>query len=147
MTLEDHVAVVTGSGQGIGKAIALRLAEVGADIAVLDMNGTKAESTARDIRDRGRRGVMETLDVSDPAAVRAAIGNVVAELGRIDILINNAGIETRSSTSDQRQSVGNLLLHSGSSERDGNAGIRPHRERLFGGRLDGTDRSGFVWSG
>ena len=44
MTLEDHVAVVTGSGQGIGKAIALRLAEVGADIAVLDMNGTKAES-------------------------------------------------------------------------------------------------------
>jgi 3-oxoacyl-[acyl-carrier protein] reductase len=93
--LDGQVAVVTGGGRGIGKAIALRLASEGADIAVIDVDGNTASATARDIQQSGRRSTTKVADVSDFRAIRGAVMEVAAELGRIDVLINNAGIEKR----------------------------------------------------
>jgi len=94
--LEGQVAVVTGGGRGIGQAIALRLAREGVDIAIIDLERETAESTANEISALGRRAVVKVADVSDDAAVRSTIGDVVSDLGRLDILINNAGVEKRS---------------------------------------------------
>jgi 3-oxoacyl-[acyl-carrier protein] reductase len=98
--LAGQAAIVTGAGQGIGRAIALRFAQEGADVCVLDVNENTAESVATDIRELGRRAVVAQADVSDPGAVRAAVQNVVAELGRLDVLVNNAGVETRAAFLD-----------------------------------------------
>ncbi len=95
MVLEGQVAMVTGSGQGIGKAIALRFAREGADIAVVDVNRETAEATGREVRDLGRRAVIKVADVSDFEAVEATVNGVVEELARLDVLVNNAGIEKR----------------------------------------------------
>jgi NAD(P)-dependent dehydrogenase (short-subunit alcohol dehydrogenase family) len=93
--LDGQVAVVTGGGRGIGKAIALRLAGEGADIALIDVDSSTAATTAQDIQQLGRRSAAKVADVSDFRAVRRAVTEVAAELGRIDVLINNAGIEKR----------------------------------------------------
>ncbi len=95
MLLTDQVAMVTGAGQGIGKAIALALAREGADIAVLDIDRETAEATAREIRDTGRRAAVNVADVSVVEAVRTAVHEFVREFERLDVLVNNAGIEAR----------------------------------------------------
>jgi NAD(P)-dependent dehydrogenase (short-subunit alcohol dehydrogenase family) len=92
MKLNDRVAIVTGAGQGIGEAIALRLANAGADVAVVDLNLPTAEAVSQKIRDLGRRSIAVRCDVSRAAEVSAMRDRVLAELGRIDILVNNAGI-------------------------------------------------------
>jgi 2-hydroxycyclohexanecarboxyl-CoA dehydrogenase len=84
--LKDKVAVVTGAGRGIGRAIAMRLAAEGARVAVTDVDGETARQTAGEIGGAGFR-----MDVTDPSSVRAAVGDVQAQLGRIDVLVNNAG--------------------------------------------------------
>jgi 3-oxoacyl-[acyl-carrier protein] reductase len=95
--LRDQVAIVTGGGRGIGRAIALRFAEAGADVAVFDIDGSTAKGTVEAVRALGRRGSAYTVDVCDHGAVAAAVQDLAAELGRIDVLVNNAGVETRSS--------------------------------------------------
>lgn len=95
MELEGQVAVVTGGGQGIGKAIALRFAREGADIAIVDINQDTATATAEAIRKLGHRTLVEIADVSDPEHVTTAVGAVVREFGKIDVLVNNAGVEKR----------------------------------------------------
>jgi 3-oxoacyl-[acyl-carrier protein] reductase len=95
MILEGQVAIVTGAGRGIGKAIALRFAQEGADIGVIDINSETAESTAQEIRRSGRRATVNATDVSKIHQVEAAINHIASEFGRIDILVNNAGIEKR----------------------------------------------------
>src|SRR5438445_12481799 len=95
MALQGQVAVVTGAGQGIGKAIATRFASEGADIGIIDVNGEKAQATSEDIRRIGRNALVSVADVANFHAVEAAIAKIVGELGRLDILINNAGIEKR----------------------------------------------------
>ena len=95
MLLEGQVAIVTGGGQGIGKAIALRLAAEGADIGIIDVNGKKAEATSQEIRDLNRRTVATAADVANFQAVEAAMNEIVGALGRLDVLVNNAGIEKR----------------------------------------------------
>jgi 3-oxoacyl-[acyl-carrier protein] reductase len=95
MVLEGQAAIVTGSGRGIGKAIALRFAREGADIGVLEVNGETAKATAQEIRRLGRRAAVVVADVSDFHAVESAVSSIVLELGRLDVLVNNAGIEKR----------------------------------------------------
>ncbi len=91
-SLQGRTAVVTGAGSGIGRAIALRLAEDTAKIAIWDINGDGAEETARQIREAGGTAIAITADCSDKAAIRAAAEQTRKELGPIVIAVNNAGI-------------------------------------------------------
>jgi len=96
--LNGRVAVVTGSSRGIGKALALRLAQEGADVVAAAKSETSTEKlpgsiydTAEEIRSLGRRAVAIPTDVRSDDAVRAMMAQTIDELGRVDILINNAG--------------------------------------------------------
>ncbi len=86
------IAIVTGAGQGIGKGIALRLAREGADIVVAEYNPETAHQTAREIEAIGRQALAYPVDVADLNAVHRMVREVVDRFGRIDILINNAGV-------------------------------------------------------
>ncbi|HEV7679201.1 MAG TPA: SDR family oxidoreductase [Candidatus Dormibacteraeota bacterium] len=92
MGLDKHgrVAVVTGAAAGIGPEYAVRLAQDGADIAIADIEA--ADETAERVRATGRRVLHRSVDVSDPEAVAGFARDVFAELGDVDILVNNVGI-------------------------------------------------------
>jgi meso-butanediol dehydrogenase/(S,S)-butanediol dehydrogenase/diacetyl reductase len=92
MSIEGKVALVTGAGQGIGRAIALRLARDGADIAVAEINEAKAKAVADEIRGLGRKATHVRADVSNRDDLYAAVDHTVNELGGFDIMVNNAGI-------------------------------------------------------
>ena len=92
MILKDKIALVTGAAQGIGKAIALRLANSGADLAVLDMNLEKAEETVKEIEKLGRRAIALKANVASLQEAETIMDETVARLGAIHILVNNAGI-------------------------------------------------------
>lgn len=92
MELEGKVALVTGAAQGIGKAIALLLAQRGADIAVSDINLEKAEETAREIETLGRRAMAIRANVAVLDEVERMVQGIIDQFSRIDILVNNAGI-------------------------------------------------------
>jgi NAD(P)-dependent dehydrogenase (short-subunit alcohol dehydrogenase family) len=93
--LKGKVALITGASRGIGKGIAEVFAEEGADVAVNYVsNGQAAEDVAAWIRCKGRRAITVKADVSNRAEVEAMIGQVWSELGPLDVLVNNAGIET-----------------------------------------------------
>ena len=89
---QGRTVLVTGGGSGIGEACCLRLASEGAKVAVLDIDGAHAQAVAERIRADGGEAVHIQLDVSDPAAVEAAVANVVARLGPLKLAVNNAGI-------------------------------------------------------
>ncbi|OKO88135.1 2-deoxy-D-gluconate 3-dehydrogenase [Bradyrhizobium sp. NAS80.1] len=93
--LRGKVAIVTGGNGGIGLGMARGLAEAGADIAVVGRNETKSADAVADLRKRGVKAIAVTTDVTDTAAVAAMIDRVVKELGRIDVLVNNAGMSIR----------------------------------------------------
>lgn len=92
MAINGKVALVTGAGQGIGRAIALRLAKDGADIALVDLKDDKINAVAAEIKALGRKAVTYTADVSDRDAIFAAVDFAEKELGGFDIIVNNAGI-------------------------------------------------------
>ena len=92
MRFSDKVALVTGGGRGIGQAIVLRLAQEGANVAVLDINEGNARETADMIRNLGRQAVAIQTDVSDADAVQRAVNTAIETLGDLHILVNNAGI-------------------------------------------------------
>jgi 3-oxoacyl-[acyl-carrier protein] reductase len=92
MTLKDKVALVTGAGQGIGRAVALALAREGASIAVCDVNAETAEAVAQEVRDLGPRAVALQGDISKASDADDAVKSTVAQMGRLDILVNNAGV-------------------------------------------------------
>src|SRR5437764_9718729 len=87
-------ALVTGASTGIGRAIALSLGDAGADVAINYVSGEdKAEALAAEIRGKGARALALRADVSDESQVRAMFGSMLKELGTIDILDNNAGLQ------------------------------------------------------
>ena len=96
MKLAGKVALVTGGGRGIGRGMAMGLAEAGADVAVgYSSRPEAAEGTAREMQQLGRRALAVQADVTQPDQVQAMVERVIGELGRIDILINNAGAHRR----------------------------------------------------
>jgi len=90
--LANQVAVVTGAGRGIGRAIALKFAHAGADIACVSRTAENAEKVAGEVRELGRKAWACAVDVADTQAVAAAGEKILAEAGRVDVLVNNAGI-------------------------------------------------------
>lgn len=100
MTIEDKVALVTGSGRGIGKAIALKLAEEGADLVINDLDEKTARNVAGEVESKGRSSLYSTADISRLKQVEEMYDRVMDEFGRIDILVNNAGIIRRGSIED-----------------------------------------------
>ena len=86
--LQGKVALVTGAGRGIGKAIAARLAAEGARVVIADVDGTTAHATAEEI---GHGAVAVKMDVTDPASVRDGVAEAVRAVGPIEVLVNNAG--------------------------------------------------------
>jgi 3-oxoacyl-[acyl-carrier protein] reductase len=99
MGLEGRVALVTGGGRGIGKAIARGLAEDGADIAInYRKNDEAAAETVAEIGKLGRRAIAYSASVDDSAACEAMVAQVLSDFGAVDILVNNAGIASRGQT-------------------------------------------------
>jgi len=96
--LQERVAMVTGAASGIGKGIALRLAEMGASVVVLDVDEAGGRDTVQAVIVNGTRALFVETDVRSRAACREATERTIAEFGRIDILCNNAGIAIRKDT-------------------------------------------------
>ena len=92
MSLAGRVAVVTGASQGIGRACALRLAKCGASLALVARNREKLEELAKEISASGAKAEVVVADVGDEAQIKTAFKAILTTLGKIDILINNAGI-------------------------------------------------------
>jgi NAD(P)-dependent dehydrogenase (short-subunit alcohol dehydrogenase family) len=90
--LDGLVAVVTGAGRGMGEAVALGLAEIGATVVVADINSAGADETAKAIRDAGGKASSRCLDVAQVAGVRAFFDDVDATVGTVDILVCAAGV-------------------------------------------------------
>jgi NAD(P)-dependent dehydrogenase (short-subunit alcohol dehydrogenase family) len=95
-TLRDRVALVTGASQGIGRAIALELAKVGAHVIACSRRMDAVETVAAEVRAQGRRGLALACDVGDPVQVDHAVSQALDTFGRIDLLVNNAGYRIRS---------------------------------------------------
>jgi NAD(P)-dependent dehydrogenase (short-subunit alcohol dehydrogenase family) len=95
--LDDRVAIVTGSGRGMGRTFSIALARAGADVVITELPGREndAEETAAEVRATGRRALVTTLDVTQTASIKAMVARVIDEWNHIDILVNNAGINIR----------------------------------------------------
>jgi 3-oxoacyl-[acyl-carrier protein] reductase len=90
--LENQIAVVTGAGRGIGRAIALKFAAQGADIVAVDLKTEFVQETVEEVRKLGRKAWAVAANVSEAASVEAAVEQILKEAGHVDILVNNAGI-------------------------------------------------------
>jgi NAD(P)-dependent dehydrogenase (short-subunit alcohol dehydrogenase family) len=97
--LKGQTAIVTGGSQGIGRAIAERLASAGATVVIADINGEKAKEVAAQV---GETSLSIRTDITDVASVRAAVDEVLRQRGRIDILVNNAGIAGRAAPIEEQ---------------------------------------------
>src|ERR1700720_1067578 len=90
--LQDKIALVTGAGAGIGRATALAMAEVAATVAAADIELAAAQRTAEQAASNARRAIAIEADCGDVASIDAMIARTVAELGRLDVIVNNAGV-------------------------------------------------------
>ncbi len=100
MLLTDKVALVTGAGNGIGRACAIALAEAGAHVVVVDINSATAEQAAASVMGFQRRSMALTADVGDVGEIDRIVRETMAEFGRIDIAVNNAGVTRRADIMD-----------------------------------------------
>ena len=110
MELQEHAAIVTGAGRNIGRAIALELAGMGADIVVAEMDEATGKRTADEVRKLGRRALALRTDVTRMSDLQAMADRSMAEFGRIDILVNNAGIHRSAHTADVTEDDWDRLL-------------------------------------
>jgi meso-butanediol dehydrogenase/(S,S)-butanediol dehydrogenase/diacetyl reductase len=90
MRLKGKKAIVTGAGQGIGRSIALKMAQEGADVVIAEMNPDTGAQTAREVETLGRRAMFQAVDVANQKQVQKMVAEVLREWKRIDILVNNA---------------------------------------------------------
>ena len=90
--LENQIAVVTGAGRGIGRAIALKFANAGANIVCVSRTQENSEKVAKEVAALGRKSWALAVDVADSKAVKAATEKILADCGKVDILVNNAGV-------------------------------------------------------
>src|SRR3982750_965726 len=90
--LANQIAVVTGAGRGIGRAIALKFAAEGADVACVSRTAENSEKVAAEIRALGRKAWAHAVDVADAKGVEAAAEKILADCGKVDVLVNNAGV-------------------------------------------------------
>jgi NAD(P)-dependent dehydrogenase (short-subunit alcohol dehydrogenase family) len=113
--LDDKVAIVTGASSGLGVAFAQGLAEAGADVVLGARRADRLEQTAQLVRDAGRRVLTVQTDVADPDQCQALVDAAMAEFGRVDVLVNNAGVGTAvpatRETPDQFRSVIDVNLN------------------------------------
>ena len=142
--LANQIAVVTGAGRGIGRAIALKFADEGADVVVVSRTQENSEKVAAEIRALGRKAWAFAVDVADSAAVSAAAEKILAEAGKVDILVNNAGVTRdgllmRMSDADwdtvlNTNLKGAFLFTKAFSPRDAQAARRAHHQHFVGHR-------------
>src|SRR5262245_41042140 len=95
MQFENKIALVTGAGQGIGRATALALAREGANVVCADINAATVGETAAAVAAKGRRSLAVTADLGSVAEIDRMVKEAVAAFGHIDILVNNAGVTRR----------------------------------------------------
>jgi NAD(P)-dependent dehydrogenase (short-subunit alcohol dehydrogenase family) len=110
MELQGQAAIVTGAGRNIGRAIALELAGMGADIVVAEMDEATGTRTADEVRKLGRRALALRIDVTRMADLQAMADRTMGEFGRVDILVNNAGIHRSAHTADVTEDDWDRLL-------------------------------------
>jgi NAD(P)-dependent dehydrogenase (short-subunit alcohol dehydrogenase family) len=109
-TLRDRVAIVTGASQGIGRAIAVELARVGADVVACSRRKDALEPVADRVRAEGRRALAVACDVGDARQVDGVVAQTLETFGRIDILVNNAGYRIRSPLEDLPRSEWDAMM-------------------------------------
>jgi NAD(P)-dependent dehydrogenase (short-subunit alcohol dehydrogenase family) len=110
MTLDDRMAIVTGAGHGIGRATALALAQAGAHVAAVDIDAVAAKATAEAVAKLGRRSLAVDADRGEVAAIDRMVTQVAATFGRIDVLVNNAGVTRRAYIMDLTEVDWNRIM-------------------------------------
>src|SRR4030042_3931771 len=93
MRLKDKKAIVTGAGQGIGRSIALKMAQEGADVVISEMNPDTGTQTAKEVEALGRKALFVSVDVANQKQVQGMVDQALKAWKRIDILVNNAGFD------------------------------------------------------
>ena len=111
MNLKDQVAIVTGGGRGIGRAVALTFAKEGAHVAVVARTESEIKSVAREVSDQGTRSIAIKTDVSQEDQVEAMVQKVMDEFGRIDILVNSAGFARHAHMQDIQTGIWDLTMN------------------------------------
>jgi NAD(P)-dependent dehydrogenase (short-subunit alcohol dehydrogenase family) len=109
-SLENRVAMVTGAGRGIGRALAVGLAQAGADIICLSRTAAEVEATAEQVKALGRKALAVTADITQKEQVDAAVATAQEHFGKIDTLVNNAGMNIRTSALDTTEQNWDTIL-------------------------------------
>ena len=109
--LSGKIAIVTGGASGLGKAIAEGYAQYGAKVAIVDLNKEAAEKTAEEITDMGGEALGLNCDVSKAEDVRTVVTQIIDKFGKIDILLNNAGLGMRSNAEEMTDDMWNTVIN------------------------------------